>query len=440
MTSMPSSPDRQATRPPMNRRTRIKICGITRADDARAAVDAGADAIGLVFWSGTPRMVTHAQAQSIVAALPPYVSVVGLFVDPEPQAVRETLAAVPIDMLQFHGAEPAAFCRAFGRRYVKAIPVRDGVDLLESMSPYDDAAGLLFDAFREGDLPGGTGRVFDWGRLTPCERMQSPRYQEILAPLALGDELRAALMAKSVCWGFLCLHRDQSSPCFTPAEAVFLRRLTPHIALGLRKALLLGSVTRSQVPDEPGLLLLTDDLSVVSITPVAEQWLTEIAAADSTRKPPLPYAISAVVARLKAAERGVAGEASLAPKVRLRTASGRWLVLHASRLAGLHTQQLVAVIFEVARPVEIAPIIVQAYDLSRREGEILQTVLRGLSTSEMTDTFHIASHTVQDHLKAIFEKVGVRSRRELAGQLFAQQYQPRIMSGREVDTSGWFIW
>jgi phosphoribosylanthranilate isomerase len=148
------------------RRTRIKICGITRVEDAKAAADAGADAIGLIFWPGTPRVVTHAQARAIVAALPAYVTVVGLFVDPEPDAVCETLAQVPIDLLQFHGRETPDFCRAFGRRYVKAIAVRDGVGLLESSLPYDDAAGLLFDAFREGDLPGGTGFAFDWNRLT----------------------------------------------------------------------------------------------------------------------------------------------------------------------------------------------------------------------------------------------------------------------------------
>ena len=155
--------------------TRIKICGITRVADARAAADAGADAIGLIFWPGTPRVVDHATARAIVAALPPYVTVVGLFVDPEPAAVHEALAAVPLDLLQFHGAEPAGFCRSFGRRYVKAIPVKDGVDLLESVSPYDDAAGLLFDAFHEGDLPGGTGRAFDWGRLTADVRARLAR-------------------------------------------------------------------------------------------------------------------------------------------------------------------------------------------------------------------------------------------------------------------------
>lgn len=174
-------------------RTRIKICGITRVADAKAAVAAGADAIGLVFWRGTPRVVTHAQARSIAAAVAPFVTIVGLFVDPEPHAVRETLAAVPIDLLQFHGAEPAEFCRAFGRRYVKAIPVKDGVDLLESVSPYDDACGLLFDAFSEGDLPGGTGRAFDWGRLTEGVRARLARPLILSGGLTPGNVGRAIL-------------------------------------------------------------------------------------------------------------------------------------------------------------------------------------------------------------------------------------------------------
>jgi phosphoribosylanthranilate isomerase len=173
-------------------RTRIKICGITRVDDARAAALAGADAIGLVFWPGTPRVVTHAQARAIVAALPPYLTVVGLFVDPAKDEVSAALAAVPIDVLQFHGAEPAAFCRVFGRRYVKAIAVKEGVDLLESVSPYGDAAGVLFDAFREGDLPGGTGRAFDWGRLSADVR------RRIAAPLILSGGLDPDNVARAV--------------------------------------------------------------------------------------------------------------------------------------------------------------------------------------------------------------------------------------------------
>ena len=126
------------------------------------------------------------------------------------------------------------------------------------------------------------------------------------------------------------------------------------------------------------------------------------------------------------------------PRVRLRTVSGHWLVLHASRLSGPSVPGPIAVIFEVARPAEIAPLIAQAYDLSRREGEIMQGVLRGWSTAEIANAFYISSDTVQDHLKAIFEKVGVRSRRELVGQLFAQQYQPRILSGCDLGADGWF--
>ena len=146
-------------------RTRIKICGITRVEDGVAAARAGADAIGLVFWHGPPRRVAHDRARAIAAALPPFVSAVGLFVDPTADEVRAVLDAVPLAALQFHGHEPAAFCRAFGRPYLKAIPVGDHGGLLESLSPYSDAAGVLLDAPPSGGLPGGTGRTFDWGRV-----------------------------------------------------------------------------------------------------------------------------------------------------------------------------------------------------------------------------------------------------------------------------------
>ena len=150
----------------MNARTRIKICGITRVDDGVAAARAGADAIGVVFWRGTPRRVERDLARAIVGALPPFVGAVGLFVDPTAEEVRAALAGVPLDWLQFHGEETPEFCRSFGRPYLKAIAVKEGVDLLECASRYEDAAGLLFDAYREGDLPGGTGHAFDWKRLS----------------------------------------------------------------------------------------------------------------------------------------------------------------------------------------------------------------------------------------------------------------------------------
>lgn len=146
-------------------RTRIKICGITRVEDALAAARAGADAIGLNFWAGTPRRVAVERAREIAAAVPPFVTTVGLFVDPAADDVRAVLDAVPLAMLQFHGRESAAFCRAFGRPYLKAIAMGEGVDLLESASSYGDAAGWLLDHPPSGGLPGGTGRRFDWDRV-----------------------------------------------------------------------------------------------------------------------------------------------------------------------------------------------------------------------------------------------------------------------------------
>jgi phosphoribosylanthranilate isomerase len=156
-------------------RTRVKICGITRTADGRAAAAAGADAIGLVFWAGTPRRVDIEQARAISTALPPFISKVALFVDPVPAEVRSVLAAVPIDVLQFHGSESPELCRAFGKPYLKAVHMRDGVDLLEYASLFDDSVGLLFDTFRAGDMPGGTGHVFDWTRLTPDRQARLAR-------------------------------------------------------------------------------------------------------------------------------------------------------------------------------------------------------------------------------------------------------------------------
>jgi DNA-binding CsgD family transcriptional regulator len=128
----------------------------------------------------------------------------------------------------------------------------------------------------------------------------------------------------------------------------------------------------------------------------------------------------------------------LMPRIRLRTASGRWLVLHASRLRAAGTEGRIAVIFEEARPSEIAPLMVDAYGLTKREGEITRLVLRGLSTAEVSEELHITPNTVRDHFKSIFDKVGVRSRRELVAGIFAQQYQPRMTTGQAPNIDGWF--
>jgi phosphoribosylanthranilate isomerase len=173
-------------------RTRVKICGITRVDDGLAAAQAGADAVGIVFWSGTPRFVDVGRAREIADALPPFVTRVALFVDPAPSDVRSVLDAVPVDTLQFHGAEVPDLCRAFGRPYLKAVHVRDGVDLVEYAELYGDAAGFLFDSYAPGDLPGGTGRAFDWSRLSPAVQAKLP------APVILSGGLDPANVGAAI--------------------------------------------------------------------------------------------------------------------------------------------------------------------------------------------------------------------------------------------------
>jgi phosphoribosylanthranilate isomerase len=141
--------------------TAVKICGITRAEDALTAVHAGAQAIGLVLYDKSPRHVSHARAREIVSALPPFVTAVALMVDPEPDQVRAVIDAVRPQLLQFHGDESPAFCESFSLPYIKAIRVHQGVDLLQCAGLYAGARGLLLDAYVEGNH-GGTGESFDW--------------------------------------------------------------------------------------------------------------------------------------------------------------------------------------------------------------------------------------------------------------------------------------
>jgi phosphoribosylanthranilate isomerase len=141
-------------------RTRIKICGITRAIDLDVALTAGADAVGFVFYPPSPRCLTLETAAKLARRVPPFVIRVGLFVNAEPAVVRETLAAVPLELLQFHGDEDAAYCAQFNRPYIKAARVRSGIDLLEFARAYPTAQGLLLDAWVEAY--GGVGQSFDW--------------------------------------------------------------------------------------------------------------------------------------------------------------------------------------------------------------------------------------------------------------------------------------
>ena len=140
---------------------RSKICGITRIEDGLIAAEAGADAIGLVFYAKSPRAVSVQQARAIIAALPPFVTTVGLFVDADRSELKAILEVLPLDLLQFHGDETPAACEGFARPYIKALRVRPGDDIAARIEPYANAAGILLDTYVAG-VPGGTGEAFDW--------------------------------------------------------------------------------------------------------------------------------------------------------------------------------------------------------------------------------------------------------------------------------------
>jgi len=145
---------------------RIKICGLTRIEDLQLAVNAGADAIGLVFYPPSPRYVDLATAAELARQVPPFVTVVGLFVNASPEVVRETLAAVPLHLLQFHGDEDENYCRQFDRPYIKAARVKPGMDLVQYAAEFPSAQAILLDAFVDGY--GGGGKVFDWTLIPPA--------------------------------------------------------------------------------------------------------------------------------------------------------------------------------------------------------------------------------------------------------------------------------
>lgn len=167
--------------------TAVKICGITRVEDALAAARCGAHAIGFVFHQPSPRYVAPDLAGAIIRALPPFVTTVALFVDAQAQQVRAALSQAPVSLLQFHGVETPEYCRQFGLPYMKAVRVRAGVDLLQYASDYRDAKALLLDAFVDG-VHGGTGATFDWN-LIP---------QGIPLPVVLSGGLDSANVTEAI--------------------------------------------------------------------------------------------------------------------------------------------------------------------------------------------------------------------------------------------------
>lgn len=343
------------------------------------------------------------------------------------EALRWLRTVVPVDAAFCATVDPATLL--FTGSMVEEIPEHATPAFLANEFLQDDVTKFV-------QLAHAARPVQSLYAATRDEPERSPRYREILAPLGLGDELRAALRVGSVTWGVLCLHRELAGSGFTTAEAAFLERIAPHLAVGLRSALLRDDTTADLGLDSPGLVMLAPDLSVVAVTAPAERWLAEMS--DWPQRDEPPQAIRAVAGRLLALEQMRDGASAPMPQARVQARSGRWLVLHAARLDGPAGNGQIAVILEPATPGEVMPLVLQAYGLTEREAQVAQLVLQGRSTGEIVDALSITALTVQQHLKAVFDKTGVHSRREFVAQLFAQHYLPRMLgsSGAAVASAG----
>lgn len=288
---------------------------------------------------------------------------------------------------------------------------------------------LLAIEFDEGDvnlhaaLAQSARPVGSLSAATGADLARSRRWRELFRPLGLGDELRASLVADGACWGCLSLYREGSSPRFAPAEAESLAAFVAALARAMRQALF-AHLAMPHAPEPAGVVVLDQEAGQWSATPGAQRWLRGLSRADGPSgdngaPQALPAPVHALAARLRAIERDGAG-CHPAPAIRARTTDGVWLALRAERLVDAGTAGKVAITVAPAGAAQIVPLLLQGRGLTPRERELVARVLRGISTKAIAREMDISPNTVQDHLKAVFAKTGLRSRRELVARLLGQ--------------------
>jgi len=295
------------------------------------------------------------------------------------------------------------------------------------MEYYEDDVNKLAEVARS---PRGLSTLHE---ATGGDPSASPRW---LANMTYGadQELVAGLRGRSGdVWGALGLYRGPGQPMFEGEEIAFVQAVTPYLAEGARRALLVGEIADPEVPDGPGLIVLSADGAVESATPGVERWIAELPDGDwDTGR--LPSAVLSVAARaLRTAEQPAEpGEIAVA---RVLARSGIWVVLHGAALVSSAAAR-VAVIVEPAHPARIAPLLMSVYGLTEREQSVTRLVLQGNSTTEIATELVVSTQTVQQHLKNVFDKTGVRSRRDLVGKVFFSHYESRLRDNERRAVGG----
>lgn len=281
---------------------------------------------------------------------------------------------------------------------------------------YADDVNQLADVARS---PSGISTLYE---ATNGDPSSSPRWHRNMT-MGGDQELVTRLRTRSgEVWGALALYRAPGEPLFSDAEQCFVRTVSPALAEGARAALLLGQARQPDVADAPGLLILDRDGNIESTTPGVERWLAELPDGDHDSDR-LPSAVLTLAGRaLRAADHPERGEIAV---TRVLSHTGTWVVLHGACLNSTGDRR-VAVIIEPAHPSRLYPLLMSAYGLTEREKDVTRLVLQGASTSQIATELVLSAYTVQQHLKSIFDKTGVRSRRDLVGKVFFAHYEPRL--------------
>jgi DNA-binding CsgD family transcriptional regulator len=291
---------------------------------------------------------------------------------------------------------------------------------LELCAPTWDYEFLVPDYLKFADIAHSGRTVADLHEATGGRPERSARWREYGTATGFRSELRVTFTLDGSTWGIGQFDRLGDAPRFSDDEKAWLERVTPIVARGLRQALLAQPAT-TRLDRGPGVVLVDLDGAVVSVTPEAAAWLDELDATallSAGAGLRVPFEAHAYAAKVRAAARD--GGQPL-PRTRLRTRTGLWLLVHSSILQG--TEHL-ALVIEPAKASDVAPLIVEAYELTQREVEVTRLVARGLGTSQIAGELFLSAHTVRDHIKAVFEKVGVSSRGELVARVFADHYAP----------------
>jgi DNA-binding CsgD family transcriptional regulator len=301
-----------------------------------------------------------------------------------------------------------------------ALGVGTARDLPEELcAPTWEYEFLVPDYLKFVDIAYSGRAVADLHEATGGRPERSPRWREYAAASGFASEVRAAFTLGGATWAIAQFNRLGDAPRFSDDEKAWLERVAPLVARGLRRALV-AQPAAAPAGRGPGIVVLDMDGGVVSATREAEAWLDEIdpwLGIHTSSDLLMPFEAYAYVASVRAAS----GAGESAPHARLRTRSGVWLLMHGSLLQG--TDQL-ALVIEPAKASDVAPLIVEAYGLTQRELEVTRAVARGLGTGEIAAQLFLSPHTVRDHLKGVFEKVGVSSRGELVAKVFAEHYSP----------------